>query len=221
MGHFLREISRNCQQQTAKCSAIINEIISNIQTIKSCAMEEKEIELYKEEIKKLSELNQSLGNGISLFQGASNIGLNGIVLCTLVFGGYLMSNNEIKPGQLMASLMACQTIQRSLASLSLMTGHYVKYTVTANRIFDYINMQPQLSSSGYVKLDPLIGEISFRKVDFSYPTRKKQNVFNNFNLKINPGETFAIVGLYSLSLSFLNLSTYSHRSFRRRKINNC
>ena len=194
IGSLLREISNECQQQTAKCSAITNEIFSSIQTIKSSAMEEREIELYKEEIEKLNRLNQSLGAGISCFQGASNIALNGVVLSTLLFGGYLMGKNEIKPGDLMSFLVASQTIQRSLASLSLMTGHYVKYTVTANRIFDYIRMEPKLKSNSTARLDPLIGEISFRKVTFAYPTRKSHKVFDQFSFKINPGTKFAIVG---------------------------
>ena len=112
----------------------------------------------------------------------------------MLVGGHLMTNNEITPGDLMVFLVACQTIQRSLSSLSLMTGHYIKYINTGNRIFDYINLQPQLTCTTNLKLDPLIGEIRFCKVNFAYPTRKEHKVFDNFNLRINPGQTLAIVG---------------------------
>lgn len=113
----------------------------------------------------------------------------------MLFGGHLMSSNQITPGDLMSFLVASQTIQRSLASLSLMTDHYIKYINSGNRIFEYINMQPKLNSSMInKKLDPLIGEISLRKVDFSYPTRKQYKVLDNFNLRINPGQTIALVG---------------------------
>lgn len=193
IGHFLRNISRLCQQQSAKVSAMANEAFSSIRTIKAITMEERETEFYKNEIEELSKLNQKLGLGISIFQGLTNIALNGIVLSCLLFGGHLMGKQEINPGDLFTFLTASQTIQRSISSLSLMTGHYIKYINTGNRIFDFINMQPQITSSN-TKLDELIGEINFRNVIFNYPTRKNSKVLDKFSLKVNPGTTIAIVG---------------------------
>ena len=68
--------------------------------------------LYKDEVEKSSHLNQTLGIGIGAFQGLSNVALNGIVLGTLYVGGYLMSSNEIKAGDLMAFMVSTQTVQR-------------------------------------------------------------------------------------------------------------
>lgn len=194
IGRFLREISCQCQQQTARCSAIANEVIGSIRTIRSCSMEEREADLYRQEIDKLSRLNMKLGVGISVFQGLANIGLNSVVLACLIYGGNLLSKNEIKPGDLMSFLVASQTCQRSLASMSLVVGHGVKFFSSGARIFSVINTQPALISTANLKLNPLIGELSFRKVNFSYPTRKEHKVFDGFNLRINPGTTFALVG---------------------------
>lgn len=193
IGKILRQISKECQDQAAKLNAIANEVISSMRTIKACAMEDKEIKIFDNEVKELSNLNKKLGVGIAIFQGLTNVALNGIVLSCMFVGGYLLSSNEIEPGDLMAFLVAAQTIQRSLASLSLMTGSYIKFINTGNRIFDFISMEPSLVS-GKKQLDPLIGEINFRKVNFAYPTRKEHKVFDNFSLKINPGQTFALVG---------------------------
>ena len=194
IGGCLRRLSRECQQQSAKCSAIATEVISSVRTIKSCSMEQMQVDVYRGEIEKLSALNQRLGAGISIFQGLSNVGLNGVVLSCLIYGGHLLSKKEIQPGDLMSFLVASQTIQRSLASLSLVTGHYVKYVASGNRIFDFISMEPKLVSTANLKLDPLVGELSFRKVNFAYPTRKDHQVFENFNMRVNPGTTFALVG---------------------------
>lgn len=194
IGGYLRRLSRECQQQSAKCSAIATEVIGSVRTIKSCSLEQMQIDQYRGEIEKLSALNQRLGAGISIFQGISNIGLNSVVLSCLIYGGNLLAKKEIQPGDLMSFLVASQTIQRSLASLSLMTGHYVKYVASGNRIFDFIRLQPALISTANLKLDPLVGELSFRKVNFSYPTRKEHQVFENFSMRVNPATTFALVG---------------------------
>ena len=61
-----------------------------------------------------------------LFQGGVNLFLNGIVLGTLYYGGYLLSNQRVTPGDLMSFLVATQTIQRSLQQMSLLFGQIIK-----------------------------------------------------------------------------------------------
>ena len=63
-----------------------------------------------------------------LFQGGVNLFLNGIVLGTLYYGGYLLSNQRVTPGDLMSFLVATQTIQRSLQQMSLLFGQIIKGT---------------------------------------------------------------------------------------------
>lgn len=52
--------------------------------------------------------------------------LNGIVLATLYCGGSLLASNQLSAGDLMSFLVATQTIQRSLAQMSLLLGQVVK-----------------------------------------------------------------------------------------------
>ena len=58
--------------------------------------------------------------------GGTNLFLNGVVLGTLYYGGYLMSVGRVTPGDLMSFLVATQTIQRSIAQMSLLFGHFVR-----------------------------------------------------------------------------------------------
>jgi ABC-type multidrug transport system fused ATPase/permease subunit len=61
-----------------------------------------------------------------LFPGGTNLFLNGVVLGTLYYGGYLLSVEKVTPGDLMSFLVATQTIQRSIAQMSLLFGHFVR-----------------------------------------------------------------------------------------------
>jgi len=47
---------------------------------------------------------------------------------------------------------------------------------------------------GTKKASSLIGDIEFRNVSFSYPTRPKDAVLNNFSLHIKSKSTTAFVG---------------------------
>ena len=70
--------------------------------------------------------------GIGIFQAGTVLFLNGIVLSTLYYGGYLLTAQELTPGDLMAFLVSTQTIQRSLGQMSLLFGQFVRgiiYTI--------------------------------------------------------------------------------------------
>lgn len=51
-------------------------------------------------------------------------------------GGYLLAADKLTAGEIMAFLMASQTIQRSLAQLSLLLGAIVRGTAAGARIFE-------------------------------------------------------------------------------------
>lgn len=59
-----------------------------------------------------------------------------MVLATLYMGGYLLSTNQLSAGDLMAYLMATQTIQRSLAQMSLLFGAVVRGAASGARVFE-------------------------------------------------------------------------------------
>ena len=54
---------------------------------------------------------------------------------------------------------------------------------------------------GEVLLSPA-GEISFKGVSFSYPSRPEMSVLDEFNLDIKPGQTVALCGASGAGLSF-------------------
>ena len=154
-GAFLRAESRIAQAQVAKSTAVCEEALSNIRTVRAFAMEEQEIQLYADELDKARLMQEKLGLGIGLFQAGANLFLNGIVLGTVGLGGSLLSSGQIKPGDLMAFLVATQTIQRSLAQLSLLFGNYVRGTSAGSRIFEVLLFVTLfiLENYNYIKFD--------------------------------------------------------------------
>ena len=67
---------------------------------------------YNSEVEKSRQLNEYLGAGIGIFQGLSNLAINGMTLIVLYSGGVLLDSKQITAGELMSFLMATQTIQR-------------------------------------------------------------------------------------------------------------
>ncbi|MEQ2239436.1 ATP-binding cassette, sub-B (MDR TAP), member 8 [Ilyodon furcidens] len=196
IGSFLRKLSRLAQEQVAKATGVADEALGNVRTVKAFAMEERELQLYAYEVDKSCEMNENLGGGIAVFQGLSNVALNCIVLGTIFAGGTLISSNEMSPGDLMSFLVASQTVQRSLASISILFGQVVRGISSGARVFEYLSLQPTipLSGGGRIPYHSLIGRVDFMNISFSYPTRPGHEVLKKFNLTLPPCKTIAIVG---------------------------
>ena len=96
---------------------------------------------------------------------------------TLALGGYMMSTQQITAGDLMAFLVATQTIQRSLAQISLLYGTLVRGTTAGARVFQVntqlnsVNIFTQRLSKKkeiflYFKYNLFLLQLSISKGDF-------------------------------------------------------
>lgn len=61
---------------------------------------------------------------MAVFQALSNLAINGVVLAVVGHGGLLLATDQISPGNLMAFLVATQTIQRSEVTWRWGEGSY-------------------------------------------------------------------------------------------------
>ena len=63
-------------------------------------------------------------------------------------------------------------------------------------MFEYINLEPSMPLEGGKKIPyhALFGDVEFRDVTFTYPSRPQQVVLDNFSLKIPAGHMVALVG---------------------------
>ncbi|XP_011150511.2 ATP-binding cassette sub-family B member 8, mitochondrial [Harpegnathos saltator] len=196
LGRSLRKLSMEAQNQVAKSTAVCDEAIQNIRTVRAFAAEEEEVKMFCKEVERSSELYEKLGLGIGFFQAGTNLLVNGILLSTLYFGGQLLSTGFLTPGDLMAFLMATQTIQKSLGQLSVLFGTYMRGISAGARVFQYLDIPPSpMMTGGDIIIDQsMAGDIVFKNVKFSYPTRSDHIILKDFNLHIPAGKTVAIVG---------------------------
>uniref|UniRef100_A0A4W3GN88 Mitochondrial potassium channel ATP-binding subunit n=1 Tax=Callorhinchus milii TaxID=7868 RepID=A0A4W3GN88_CALMI len=148
LGSSLRKLSRTAQEQVAKATGVADEALGNVRTVKAFAMEDKEILTFSIEVDKCSHVNQVLGLGIGVFQGLSNLALNCIVLGTIYAGGSLIMREEMCAGDLMSFLVASQTIQRSLGSISILFGQVVRGLSAGARVLELMMVQPTIPLRG-------------------------------------------------------------------------
>lgn len=85
---------------------------------------------------------------------------------------------------------------RALGQASPSMKAFAGGQAAAYKMFETINRTPEIdaySTSGR-KLDDIRGDVEFRDVYFSYPTRPDEKIFRGFSLTIPSGTTVALVG---------------------------
>uniref|UniRef100_A0A8C8BLJ2 Mitochondrial potassium channel ATP-binding subunit n=1 Tax=Otus sunia TaxID=257818 RepID=A0A8C8BLJ2_9STRI len=189
IGTVLRSFSRRAQEQVAKATGVADEVLGNVRTVRG--------DRGSRPVEGGCRGGASqLGLGIAAFQGLSNLALNGIVLGTIFVGGSLMAGDELSPGDLMSFLVASQTVQRSMANISILLGQVVRGLSAGARVFELLTLEPSvaLRGGGSIPSHSLLGRICFNHVSFSYPTRPGYLVLRDFSLTLPPCKTVAIVG---------------------------
>lgn len=79
LGSALRALSKQSQAQAERATAVCEEALSNIRTVRASACEYSEVEMFRKETDEAARLSQKLGIGIAVFQALTNLFLNGCV----------------------------------------------------------------------------------------------------------------------------------------------
>ncbi|VVC98528.1 unnamed protein product, partial [Leptidea sinapis] len=159
IGSLLRKLSRDVQAQIEKATLVAEEAIANIRTVRAFAGEENEAKMFAEECETAADLSTELGLGVGLFQAGTNF----MVLATMFLGGHLMSTGQMSAGDVMAFLVNAQTIQRSVAQISLLFGSVVKGVSAGGRVFEIYEAAKTANADEFIRKFPagyetLVGE---------------------------------------------------------------
>ena len=109
------------------------------------------------------------------------------------YGGFNNLNGEnISLGTLFLFISMSGLLFRPLRQIADRFNTLQMGMVSTERIFNILENDKQISDNGSLKDSSFEGLIEFNNVNFSYVDN--QQVLNNISFKINPGESFAIVG---------------------------
>jgi ABC-type multidrug transport system fused ATPase/permease subunit len=118
------------------------------------------------------------------------------VLATAIvagFGGYLITQNQISIGIVVAFLTYVQNLFRPLLLLSTAYTQAQASLAAAERIFDLVDTPVDLKDKPGVKaMSPIKGDVKFDHVSFAYD--EKKTVLDEVTFNADAGKTVAIVG---------------------------
>ncbi|XP_039124821.1 putative multidrug resistance protein isoform X2 [Dioscorea cayenensis subsp. rotundata] len=194
-GKVLMKLGVEIRKEYGIAGGIAEQAISSIRTVVSYVGEQRSLEKYKKALEKSTELGIKQGFIKGLVTGSM-----GMIYAVWSFQSWVGSILIINMGESGGSVFISQ-ICVILAGLSIMSSlpnvRYFSEAITASsRIFELIDRLSQLKNNDDmgVTIENIRGEIEFKSVKFSYPSRPDTLVISGLDLKVNAGQTIGLVG---------------------------
>ncbi len=181
------------RREVANLNSFVQERISGIKIVQIFNREKVEINNFKKiNIKHRDAWLRTVWIN-SIFFPIAEISTSICIGLLVWYGGYNNLNGEnISLGTLFLFISMSGLLFRPLRQIADRFNTLQMGMVSTERIFNILENDQQISDNGRLKDISLKGLIEFNNVNFSY--LDNQQVLNNISFKINPGESFAIVG---------------------------
>ena len=181
------------RREVANLNSFVQERISGIKIVQIFNREKVEINNFKKiNIKHRDAWLRTVWIN-SIFFPIAEISTSICIGLLVWYGGYNNLNGEnISLGTLFLFISMSGLLFRPLRQIADRFNTLQMGMVSTERIFNILENDQQIRDNGKLKDISFKGLIEFNNVNFSYVDN--QQVLNNISFKINPGESFAIVG---------------------------
>ena len=196
----VKKEQQNLRDQKLRSHNIIMESLENIKTVKAFSTEDKEIKKYEEQ---LQEMFKNLFNYLiktTISKNIISIIFFGLIMLIIRLGIFFAKKETEKNPNFTKNLLAfmfyCIMFMGTFNDFSNKYEKIQKSLVIAEKVFKVIDYEPTTKNLpenkfSYINIE---GNIEFKNIDFSYPTKKEVKILKNFNLKIDKGICLGIVG---------------------------
>jgi ATP-binding cassette, subfamily B, bacterial len=196
--------SRDIRKHNSQITATFNESIAGVRTTKSLVRETDNLAEFETVSAKMFEASVRNARQSAVYYPV--VAILGSLAAGLALwrGGIYVDAEAMTLGTLIAFSSFATQLFHPIQQLAQRLTDIQSAQAAGERVMGLLETEPQIRDSKAVQAayaDPIaatalksdrITELEFRNVDFAYATGGK--VLDNFNLKVRPGETIALVG---------------------------
>ena len=195
-GRFIRRLSREAQDESAKSNSIIEESLMGISNVKAFTNELFMLKKYGRSINSIKALNVKSGLWRGVFASFIIFCLFGAIVF-VVWQGLLMTqgaNPELASKDFFSFIMFTIMMGASFGAIPEMYSSVQKAIGATENLMSVIETENEKDlMKGELKPE-IKGNVSFRSVEFSYPQREDIGVLKGINLEVRQNQTIALVG---------------------------
>lgn len=206
--YFLKKVNplfKVVQKKIDKVNSVVQENVNGARVVKAFTGEEKEKNRFDESNTDLANHSYNVFKIMSFLGPIMNIFLYGVCISIIYIGGIeinknitlILAGNEnvFMVGDVIEATTYVSMILGAVVQLTMISQQVTRATVSANRVREVLDSLPVIVSNNTEVMETEeSGTIEFKNVSFSYPNFSSAEVLDDISLKINTGETLAILG---------------------------
>lgn len=193
-GRFIRSISRKAQDQLAESNTIVEETFQAVDVVKAYTNEGYETRRYGIINRKVADLGLYAAKYRAAFVSFIIFAMFGAVVFIVYAGLNEVAKGSMTMGQLIQFFLLTLFIGSSLAGLSESYSVLQKTIGASERINEILGEHSETSVEDEALATPVLGNVQFSNVHFSYPSRKDMQLFSGLTFNVQAGQKIALVG---------------------------
>ncbi|RAR48492.1 ABC transporter ATP-binding protein [Flavobacterium lacus] len=194
-GRFIRKYSKKVQDQVAESQVIVEETLQGISNVKAFANEWYEIARYRGKINEIVSIAIKGGQYRGYFASFIIFCLFGAIVAVVWFGVTLSINGEMSVGQLITFVLYSTFVGASFGGIAELYAQIQKAVGATERVFELLDEQPEnINGKQPIVSEKIKGNVTFKNVSFSYPSRKEIKVLKDVSFTAKFGQKIALVG---------------------------
>ncbi|XP_008233570.2 PREDICTED: LOW QUALITY PROTEIN: ABC transporter B family member 20 [Prunus mume] len=194
---WLAGFSRGIQEMHRNASLVLEDAVRNIYTVVAFCAGNKVMELYRLQLKKIFKQSFFHGMAIGFAFGFSQFLLFACNALLLWYTAISVKNKYMDLPTAIKEYMVFSFATFALVEPFGLAPYILKRRKSLISVFEIIDRVPKIEPDENSAMKPpnVYGSIELKNVDFCYPTRPELLVLSNFSLKVNGGQTVAVVGV--------------------------
>ncbi len=195
-GRYIRKLSKQRQTILAETNTILDETLQSIHAVKAFTNELFETKRYRQSNDAVINVSLKFASGRALFAVFIITVLFGALFFVIWTGMRMVQTGEVTAGQLISFVTFTAVIGAAIAGLGNFYSELVGAVGATERIREILATPSETDERPLATAEAgrLSGNIEFKDVQFSYPTRSDVPVLKNVNISIESGQKVAIVG---------------------------
>ncbi|MGO0689297.1 ABC transporter ATP-binding protein [Bacillus paralicheniformis] len=185
---------RNIRKSFARLNTKVQENISGMNTVKSLSKEDFEIQNFTHSNDHFRNKNLNASFIMSKFFPLMEFIGNICLVALLSFGGWLVMQNSLKPGELVAFFSLVNYLMWPIMNLGYVINLFSQAKASGERLLEILDAKEEITDSGHaVKNGRLNGDVVFSDVSLQY-TKENAEALHGVSFQAERGKTIGLIG---------------------------
>jgi len=184
------------QKKLDRVNSVVQENVTGARVVKAYVREDYEYDRFEKANSDLRDTNIRVHKLMAITHPVLTVVMNASIIAIIYIAGWEIDNvagSGMTAGAVMAAVTYVTQVLMSIMMVSMLFNSISRAMASIKRVGEVLDAEPVIVSGdrGGEETDVAV---SFRGVDFRYPSATGRPVLHDVNVEIKRGETFAIIG---------------------------